>query len=111
MLDNYKAKASELAKYLEVTHPAVKKMIDSLLEKKLIKAQSFGKSTLYFLEESEKIVDFVNRRVEEKREEMRHQLNLAEDLSHLIEDTHLLKKDSDTSLRFYKGSEGLLEFV
>lgn len=106
LLEHYKAKASELAKYLGVSHTAVKKMLDSLLEKKLIRSQEYSKTRFYFPEKSQQIVKFVQTQNERLEKELSKRMKTAQEMEEFIENKVTLGRSDETEIKYFKGRKG-----
>ena len=107
LLEHYKCKAAELAKHLDVTHPAVKKILDGLVAKKLVYGQTYGKTVYYFLEGGNSLEHLVTHEMDELQEQQQRQLDIARETDNLIQGKTLLEKDAKINVQYYKGKEGL----
>ena len=110
LLKNVKSKASELAKYLGVTHPAAKKILDNLINKELIRQGIYGKTTYYFPESSDKIIEYITKQNEKIAKDLEKKTRVAQETKSLIEGTISLQQE-DTDIKFYKGKEGIDKMV
>ncbi|MGB0756974.1 MAG: helix-turn-helix domain-containing protein [Patescibacteria group bacterium] len=106
LTENYKAKASEIARHLDVTHPAAKKILDSLVHKALIRIGTYGKSTFYFPEDSDNLVEYVKNLAEKSVKENNKKIDLAKSIDQILETKTNISTDSEIGLEFYKGKEG-----
>lgn len=109
LVDNFKAKASEVAKYLEVTHPAAKKILDSLIGKRIVRAQEYGKTTYYFPHDTKTIIDYIESQSEKIKEEIIEKIELAKKTYKLIQGKSAINKDTDTEVQLYKGKDDILD--
>lgn len=111
LLNNHKAKASEIARHLNVTHPAAKKILDSLLGKKIIRSQEYSKTTFYFPEEGINIIQFIDQESITVKEKQSRKKELALQTSKLIDSKIFLREDPQLDLKFLKGKEGIQELT
>lgn len=111
LLKNVKSKASELAKHLEVTHPAAKKILDNLINKELIRQGIYGKTTYYFPESSKNLIKLITKEKEILEKNIEKKLNLANITEKLINEISSLGEDVKTNIKFLKGKEGIKKLV
>lgn len=109
LTENIKAKASDVAKNIQVTHPAAKKILDSLIAKGIIRSQEYSKTTFYFPEDGEKIIKLAEDELNKAIQLNKNKLKLAEETSKLLSNKILLKKEVKTDICFLKGIEGIKE--